>query len=148
MTYTELALVAATLAVAADLWLLRTRLVRRRVFWAAYLIVLFFQLITNGLLTGLGVVHYDGGAIVGGDVPIGAVPPAIPSGSTRHILPEPESYSGQNSDDLVGCTGIGQRPIWLHGKGLGGTPAPGRGVGTAHAPMKGRRAVTDKEQDG
>ncbi len=49
-----------------DLLVLRTRLVTRRVFWVAYLIVLAFQLLTNGWLTGRGIVRYDGAAVVGG----------------------------------------------------------------------------------
>ena len=47
------------LAVAADLWLWRTTLVRRRVFWVSYAIVVAFQLVVNGILTGLSIVRYD-----------------------------------------------------------------------------------------
>ncbi|HET6214128.1 MAG TPA: lycopene cyclase domain-containing protein [Micromonosporaceae bacterium] len=65
MTYT----VAVTLGVAAalvlDVAVLRTRLVLGRVFWATYPIVLFFQLLSNGVLTGLRVVSYDPATIVG-----------------------------------------------------------------------------------
>ena len=50
---------------ALDLWVLRTRLLTRRVFWTAYLIVVFFQLLTNGWLTGRDIVTYDEAAIVG-----------------------------------------------------------------------------------
>lgn len=92
MTYTALALISAAAAAGVDLWLLRTRLVARRVFWVAYLIVLFFQLITNGLLTGLGVVHYDGGAIVGGDLPVGAVPPFLGDGRIAFAPVEDLAY--------------------------------------------------------
>src|SRR5262249_12247365 len=48
-----------------DLGLLRTNLLRRKAFWTAYGIVLFFQLIVNGVLTGLPVVRYDRDTIVG-----------------------------------------------------------------------------------
>ncbi|HET8969841.1 MAG TPA: hypothetical protein VFN19_02195 [Candidatus Nanopelagicales bacterium] len=65
MTYTQLAVVGVVLAVGIDLALLRTRLLRRRVFWVSYAIVVSFQLLTNGLLTGLRVVRYDGDAILG-----------------------------------------------------------------------------------
>jgi lycopene cyclase domain-containing protein len=61
--------VAALIGVAGsmvlDLWVLRTRLVRRRAFWTAYAIVLVFQLVVNGLLTGLRIVRYDGSQTVG-----------------------------------------------------------------------------------
>ncbi len=65
MTYTALAVLGVLTALAADLAVLRTRLVRRRVFWAAYAIVLAFQLAANGVLTGRGVVRYDERAVVG-----------------------------------------------------------------------------------
>ena len=45
--------------------LLRTWLLRRRTYWTAYAIVLFFQLITNGILTGFDIVRYDPAAILG-----------------------------------------------------------------------------------
>jgi lycopene cyclase domain-containing protein len=52
-------------ALAVDLAVLRTGLVRRRVFWTTYPIVLVFQLIFNGILTSRGVVRYDPAAILG-----------------------------------------------------------------------------------
>jgi lycopene cyclase domain-containing protein len=52
-------------ALLVDLALLRTRLVTRPVFWATYPIVLGFQLLSNGLLTGLDVVRYRPSAILG-----------------------------------------------------------------------------------
>jgi lycopene cyclase domain-containing protein len=65
VSYTALALVGALVAVLVDLALLRTNLLRHKAFWAAYLIVLFFQLVTNGLLTGIPVVRYDPQTIIG-----------------------------------------------------------------------------------
>jgi lycopene cyclase domain-containing protein len=65
VSYTLLVAVGVGLAVLIDLVVLRTRLLRRRSFWVAYAIVLFFQLITNGLLAGLPVVRYDPAAIIG-----------------------------------------------------------------------------------
>ena len=62
MTYTQLCLVAVPFAVLVDIVLLRTRLLSRKVFWVAYAIVLFFQLLTNGWLTGRRIVRYDGNA--------------------------------------------------------------------------------------
>lgn len=65
MTYTAAALLGVAGAVAVDLFVLRTRLLRRRVFWATYPIIVFFQLISNGILTGRGVVRYHPDAILG-----------------------------------------------------------------------------------
>lgn len=65
MTYTELCVVAVAFAVLLDLAVLRTRLLGRAAFWVSYLIVLFFQLLTNGWLTGRGIVTYAGDAVLG-----------------------------------------------------------------------------------
>jgi lycopene cyclase domain-containing protein len=65
VTYTVAALLGVAGALAVDLAVLRTRLVARRVFWATYPIVLFFQLLANGVLTGRGVVRYHPGAVTG-----------------------------------------------------------------------------------
>jgi len=64
VNYTVLALIGVAVAVAVDL-ALRTHLLRKRGFWTAYAIVLFFQLVTNGVLTGLPVVRYDSDRILG-----------------------------------------------------------------------------------
>lgn len=69
MTYTQLALVGVALTVVLDLAVLRTRLLMRRAFWAAYAIIIFFQLLTNGMLTGFEIVRYSGDAIIGSDTP-------------------------------------------------------------------------------
>ena len=65
MTYTTVALLGLPAAALLDLGVLRTALLRRRAFWLTYAIVLFFQLVVNGLLTGLQIVRYDPDAIVG-----------------------------------------------------------------------------------
>jgi lycopene cyclase domain-containing protein len=65
VTYTALALLGVLAALMLDLVLLRTRLVRRRVFWTAYAIVVVFQLITNGWLTGRDIVTYSSEDILG-----------------------------------------------------------------------------------
>lgn len=65
MSYTGATLLALAVAVVVDLAVLRTRLLTRKAFWVAYAIVLFFQLVVNGLLTGLRIVRYDPGAILG-----------------------------------------------------------------------------------
>jgi lycopene cyclase domain-containing protein len=65
VSYTEAALVGVAAAGVIDLLIVRSRLLVRRAFWTAYAIVLFFQLVVNGLLTGLGIVRYDRGVIIG-----------------------------------------------------------------------------------
>jgi lycopene cyclase domain-containing protein len=80
MTYTQLGLVAVVVMVIVDLWVLRTRLVRRRVFWTASAIIVFFQLVTNGMFTGFGIVKYDGEAIVGSTSPASGPPPFLGDG--------------------------------------------------------------------
>lgn len=65
MTYTELAAVGLLVAASLDLWLLRTRLLSRRAFWTAYAIMFGFQLLVNGLLTGLPIVRYAPRTILG-----------------------------------------------------------------------------------
>lgn len=63
--YTVQAVLGVGVALVLDLWVLRTRLVTRRVFWTAYVIVIAFQLLLNGILTGRNVVRYDDAAILG-----------------------------------------------------------------------------------
>ena len=65
MTYTAAALLGMAGALAVDLLVLRTRLVTRAVFWATYPIIIGFQLLSNGILTGRGIVIYDPAAILG-----------------------------------------------------------------------------------
>jgi lycopene cyclase domain-containing protein len=69
MTYTALAILGCVIVVVLDLWVFRTRLVTRKVFWTAYAIIVFFQLLTNGVLTGLRIVRYNGDAIIGSSTP-------------------------------------------------------------------------------
>jgi lycopene cyclase domain-containing protein len=65
VSYTELAVLGVAGAVLVDTVVLRTWLLRRRTYWTAYAIVLFFQLVTNGILTGFRIVRYDPAAILG-----------------------------------------------------------------------------------
>ena len=65
MTYTAAALLGVAGALVVDLLLLRTRLVTRAVFWATYPIIIGFQLVSNGILTGRRIVIYDPAAIIG-----------------------------------------------------------------------------------
>ena len=65
MSYSALAVAAVLGVLLVDLAVYRTRLVTRRVFWVTYAIVVVFQLLMNGVLTGRDVVTYDPGAIWG-----------------------------------------------------------------------------------
>jgi lycopene cyclase domain-containing protein len=65
MTYTVAALIGAVVAVLVDLFVLRPRVLARKSFWLTYPIVVFFQLISNGILTGRQVVRYNPDDILG-----------------------------------------------------------------------------------
>ena len=80
MTYTQLAITAALIVASIDLWVLKTRLLTRKVFWASYAIIIVFQLISNGVLTGAGIVEYSGANIIGSDTPENDRPPFIGDG--------------------------------------------------------------------
>jgi lycopene cyclase domain-containing protein len=65
VTYTAAAALGVLGALVLDLGVLRTRLVASVTFWATYPIILGFQLLANGILTGRGVVRYNPAAILG-----------------------------------------------------------------------------------
>jgi lycopene cyclase domain-containing protein len=65
VTYTALAASAVLVASALDLFVIRTRLLGSTAFWASYAIILGFQLVVNGILTGHHIVNYDPAAIIG-----------------------------------------------------------------------------------
>lgn len=80
MTYTQAALLAVAGTIVLDLVVLRTRLLARKAFWVSYAIVVFFQLVTNGILTGRGIVFYDGDVITGGSSQAGQTPTLLGDG--------------------------------------------------------------------
>ena len=80
MTYTAIGVLAVVLVVLLDLFVFRTRMVTRKIFWTSYAIIVFFQLITNGMFTGFQIVKYDGAAIIGSTSPADAPPPFIGDG--------------------------------------------------------------------
>jgi lycopene cyclase domain-containing protein len=65
MSYTTLALIGAVTAIIFDLYLMRTRLLASKRFWASYAIIIFFQLLTNWWLTSREIVIYSESAIIG-----------------------------------------------------------------------------------
>ena len=65
MNYTGIAVTAFLFSIIFDLYIIKSRLLTRAVFWTSYLIILFFQLITNWWLTSKEIVMYDPDAIIG-----------------------------------------------------------------------------------
>jgi lycopene cyclase domain-containing protein len=65
MVYTDTAILAFMFSIFFDLFLIRTKLLRRAVFWTSYAIILPFQLITNWWLTSRSIVMYKPEAITG-----------------------------------------------------------------------------------
>jgi len=65
MSYTQLAMVAVVIAIAFDLYLFNTQLLKRKVFWTSYAIILAFQLLTNWWLTSRNIVMYSPDTIIG-----------------------------------------------------------------------------------
>ncbi len=65
MVYTEIAIVAVIFALIVDLLIIKVRLIRKKVFWTSYAIILPFQLITNWWLTSRNIVMYSPEAILG-----------------------------------------------------------------------------------
>jgi hypothetical protein len=80
LSYTQIGVIAVVLAVICDLFVFRTRMITRPIFWTSYAIIFFFQLITNGMFTGFGIVKYDGEAIIGNTSPESGPPPFIGEG--------------------------------------------------------------------
>ena len=119
MTYTQLALLGVVVVVVLDLVVLRTRLLRRRVFWTSYAIVVFFQLVTNGVLTGLRIVRYDGDAIVGSSTPVDAAPPFLGDGRIA-FAPFEDLLFGFALVLLTQCLWV-----WLGRRGVQRTPYAG-----------------------
>ena len=65
MTYSQIAIAAAIIAVIIDLTVSSQPLLKRRAFWASYAIILPFQILTNWWLTSRNIVMYSPDAIFG-----------------------------------------------------------------------------------
>ena len=65
MTYTQIALCAAVIAIVLDRYFFQTNLIRKKAFWASYAIIVPFQLLTNWWLTSRNIVMYHDDAILG-----------------------------------------------------------------------------------
>jgi lycopene cyclase domain-containing protein len=119
VSYTLLAVVGIVVVVVLDLFVFRTRLLRRRAFWAAYAIVVFFQLVTNGVLTGLRIVRYDGEQIMGSSAPVDAAPPFLGDGRIAFAPVEDLMFGFA----LVVLTQV--LWVWLGRRGVERTPYSG-----------------------
>jgi len=80
VSYTQLAVLSVVVVIVVDLFVLRTRMVTRKSFWVPYAIIVFFQLLTNGVLTGFAIVTYDGNYIIGESTPVEGAPPMFGEG--------------------------------------------------------------------
>jgi len=65
MTYTQLAISAVVIVIILDLYVIKTGLLKRKVFWTSYAIIVGFQLLTNWWLTSRNIVMYSPDAILG-----------------------------------------------------------------------------------
>ena len=139
MTYTQLAVLSVLAVVAADLWLLRTRMVMRRVFWASYAIIFVFQLISNGMFTGFGIVRYDGDAIIGDTSPSSGPPPFI--GNGRLAFAPVEDLLFGFALILLSIAGW----IWLGRRGIQRTPSSGPPIWRRNAARPDQQGRTKPE---
>ncbi len=65
MVYTDIAIVSIIFAAIVDLFIIKNKLLTKKVFWTSYAIILPFQLITNWWLTSRDIVMYSSDAITG-----------------------------------------------------------------------------------
>ena len=65
MIYSDIALDAVLVAALVDLFVLRTQLLTRGIFWLTYGLILPFQLMTNWWLTSKNIVIYSSTQIIG-----------------------------------------------------------------------------------
>jgi lycopene cyclase domain-containing protein len=65
MVYTDIAIISIIFAAIVDLFIIKNKLLTKRVFWTSYAIILPFQLITNWWLTSRNIVMYSSDAITG-----------------------------------------------------------------------------------
>ncbi|MBD2759929.1 lycopene cyclase domain-containing protein [Yimella sp. cx-573] len=67
MSYTALAAIGVVVVLVLDLWVARTRVITTAVWWISYAIIAFFQVLTNGWLTGRRIVNYNPDVIIGSE---------------------------------------------------------------------------------
>jgi len=65
MIYSDIALNAVFLSVVLDLFILKSQMMTRGIFWLTYFLILPFQLLTNWWLTSNQIVMYSDTEIIG-----------------------------------------------------------------------------------
>ena len=65
MIYSDIALDAVVVAILVDLFILRTAMLTRGIYWLTYGLIFPFQLITNWWLTSRNIVQYSPSEIIG-----------------------------------------------------------------------------------
>jgi len=65
MIYSDIALDAVIFAILIYLFVIRTQLITKGIFWLTYLVILPFQLMTNWWLTSKNIVRYSPSQIIG-----------------------------------------------------------------------------------
>ncbi len=80
MTYLQIALIYIAIALLLDFVILKTYVLKIKLFWLSYSIVLFFQFLTNGVLTGFLIVTYNPEILVGSGEYLTNRPPLIGDG--------------------------------------------------------------------
>ncbi len=80
MTYLQIALIYIAIALLLDFVILKTYVLKLKLFWLSYSIVLFFQFLTNGVLTGFLIVTYNPEILIGSGEYLTNRPPLIGDG--------------------------------------------------------------------
>ena len=65
MIYSDIALDAVVFAVLMDLFVLRTQMITRGIYWLTYALIFPFQVLTNWWLTSMNIVRYSPTEIIG-----------------------------------------------------------------------------------
>lgn len=65
MIYSDIAINAVLVAVMLDLFVIRSKMLTRGIFWLTYGLILPFQLLTNWWLTSKQIVKYEEAEIIG-----------------------------------------------------------------------------------
>lgn len=80
MTYLQIAVFYILIAILLDLFILKTYVLKLKLFWFSYSIILFFQFLTNGILTGFLIVTYNPAILIGSGQYFTNPPPLIGDG--------------------------------------------------------------------
>ncbi|MSX44404.1 MAG: lycopene cyclase domain-containing protein, partial [Actinobacteria bacterium] len=65
MSYTAIAVISILISGTLDIYIIKSKLLTRKIFWTSYAIILPFQLLTNWWLTSREIVIYNDSKIIG-----------------------------------------------------------------------------------